>query len=158
MGAKAEGHQDVYRVSEALQEDSHSLQRRRDQLHNRQSFPVEAPLIELPGKGQMEVTCLQSDNPKLTGLLQSIWFFKNVSVRTSLGVQWLKTLCSQCRGPGSLVRELDPKAVTEDSKAITKAVTKDPKAVTKAITKDPKAITKAPGATTKSQHSQIDKE
>ena len=44
-----------------------------------------------------------------------------------LVVQWLKTLCSQCRGPGSLVRELDP-------------------------------ITNAPGATTKSQHSQIDKE
>ena len=66
-------------------------------------------------------------------------------------VQWLKTLCSQCRGPGPLVRELEPKAVTKDPKAITKAVTKDPKAITKAITKDP-------GATTKSQHSQIDKE
>ena len=56
----------------------------------------------------MDVTCLQSDNPKQMGLLQSIWLFKNVNVRTSLVVQRLKTLCFQCRGPGSLVRELDP--------------------------------------------------
>ena len=59
---------------------------------------------------------LQADSLLTEPLENDVSSFNTLVALGLPWVQWLKTLCSQCRGPGSLVRELDPKAAWYNQK------------------------------------------